>query len=346
MTNKNTNSKESNTIQEILDLRGRPIKDLRISVIDACNFRCTYCMPNTKSYSFMTPDERLTADEIIRLAKIFTQLGVDKVRLTGGEPLLRKDLFQIISGLSSIKEIKDIALTTNAFYLKQQAKMLKDSGLTRITVSLDSLDPKTNTLMSGVTSELNRVIDGIRYAQELGFNPIKMNTVVKKGMNDQDIKDLVQFSLNNNIILRMIEYMDVGNQNDWKLESVIPSKVLVEQISKYAPLEVIEPNYHGEVATRYRFKESKGEIGFISSVTQAFCGSCNRGRISASGKFYKCLFSTEELDLRALLRANHSDQEITKKIVETWTQRNDNYSETRTEQTKKRKKIEMYEMGG
>ena len=332
------NAKEN---KEILDLRNRPIKDLRISLIDACNFRCTYCMPNNKSYSFMKPSDRLTVDEILRLTKIFTKLGVDKIRLTGGEPLLRKDLREIIEGIAQIKEVKDIALTTNAYFLEEQAQMLKDAGLSRITVSLDSLNPKTNAEVSGVKGDLDRILNGIKKAQEVGFNPIKLNTVVIKGVNDQDLKELVLFSQENDLILRMIEFMDVGNQNDWNLDSVIPSKVLVDKISKYAPLQPIKANYLGEVASRYQLKDSKGELGFISSVTQAFCSTCNRGRISASGKFYKCLFSTEELDLRDLLRNNASDQEISQTIIDTWTQRDDNYSETRTNTTRSLRNIEL-----
>lgn len=336
----------SSKTKEVLDLRHRPIKDLRISVIDACNFRCSYCMPNDREYKFMKPSERLTSSEIIRLTNIFTELGVDKIRLTGGEPLLRKDLSEIIQGIASNSSVKDIALTTNAYHLDQNVQMLKDSGLTRITVSLDTLDPKTNALMSGVKCELDKILKGISHAQRIGFGPIKMNTVVKKGLNDTHIKDLVLFAQQNNIILRMIEFMDVGNQNDWKLENVVPSKNLVEQISQFAPLEPIDPNYLGEVASRYRFKETKGEIGFISSVTQPFCTSCNRARISASGKFYKCLFSTEDLDLRKLLREGVSDLDIKNILIDSWTKRNDNYSETRSQQTSERKKIEMYEMGG
>ncbi|MCO4784182.1 MAG: GTP 3',8-cyclase MoaA [Candidatus Cloacimonetes bacterium] len=333
-------------VKEIVDLRHRPIKDLRISVIDACNFRCSYCMPNDREYKFMAPADRLTSDEIIRLTNIFTDLGVDKIRLTGGEPLLRKDLGTIIKGISENPYVKDIALTTNAYHLDNNVQMLKDNGLSRITVSLDTLDPKTNALMSGVKCELDRILKGIDHAQKLGFNPIKMNTVVKKGLNDKDIKDLVLFAQKNNIILRMIEFMDVGNQNDWKLENVIPSKTLVNQISQYAPLEPIDPNYIGEVASRYRFKDTQGEIGFISSVTQPFCNSCNRARISASGKFYKCLFSTDGLDLRKMLREGAKDEEIKSILIGSWTNRDDNYSETRSQQTSERKKIEMYEMGG
>jgi len=328
----------------------RPLHDLRISVMDRCNFRCPYCMPREtfhEHYQFLKPTERLSFDEITRLTKLFVSLGARKIRLTGGEPLLRPNLSELISELCAIEQVEDVALTTNGVLLEKHATELKASGLNRITVSLDSLDDDVFAHLSGGFRGRDQVLNGIRAAQSVGLAPIKINAVIQRGVNDQNVLELVDRFRNTGVIVRFIEYMDVGNRNHWQLERVVPSKELLATIHVRWPLHAVPGNYHGEVAERYVFDDGAGEIGFISSVTQAFCGSCTRGRLSSEGVFYTCLFATQGLDLKTPLRNGSSDDELLQMIRNTWLQRNDRYSELRKNvQEHPLRKIEMYYIGG
>jgi cyclic pyranopterin phosphate synthase len=334
------------------DTLGRPLHDLRISVMDRCNFRCPYCMPKEtfhEHYRFLKSNERLSFEEITRLTRLFVDLGVKKVRLTGGEPLLRPSLCELVGDLTAIEGVQDVALTTNAVLLAQHAAELKANGLHRITVSLDSIDPEIFRQMSGGFAERDRVLEGIQAALDAGLTPIKINAVVQRGLNDHTVLDLVERFRNTPVIVRFIEYMDVGNRNHWSLERVVPSRELVEHIGARWPLHPVEENYHGEVAERYAFDDGGGEIGFISSVTNPFCGACTRARLSSEGVFYTCLFATQGTDLRAPLRAGASDEELRGLIANTWQRRGDRYSEMRAtlhagEQPLR--KIEMYYIGG
>ena len=334
------------------DTLGRPLHDLRISVMDRCNFRCPYCMPRDtfhEHYRFLKSSERLSFDEIARLTRLFVQLGVRKVRLTGGEPLLRPNVCELVGDLTAIDGVEDVALTTNAVLLAQHAAELKANGLHRITVSLDSLDPEIFKQMSGGFAELNRVLEGIDAALAAGLAPIKINTVVQRGLNDHTVLDLVARYRGTGIIVRFIEYMDVGNRNHWSLDRVVPSRELVERIRARWPLHAVQENYRGEVAERYAFDDGAGEIGFISSVTNPFCGDCTRARLSSEGVFYTCLFATAGIDLRTPLRSGASDDELLELIRSTWLKRGDRYSELRstfTAQEHSVRKIEMYYIGG
>jgi GTP 3',8-cyclase len=332
------------------DRLGRPLHDLRISVMDRCNFRCPYCMPREtfhEHYRFLKSSERLSFEEISRLTRLFVQLGVRKVRLTGGEPLLRPNVSELVGELTAIDGVEDVALTTNAVLLAQHAAELKANGLHRITVSLDSLDPEIFKQMSGGFAERDRVLEGIRSAVDAGLAPIKINAVVQRGVNDHTALDLVERFRGSGVIVRFIEYMDVGNRNHWSLDRVVPSKELLERIAQRWPLHAVEENYHGEVAERYAFDDGQGEIGFISSVTNPFCGACTRARLSSEGVFYTCLFATSGLDLRTPLREGAQDEDLLNLIGDTWTQRQDRYSELRsTIQEHPIKKIEMYYIGG
>ncbi len=335
----------------LLDSFKRPLQDLRISVIDRCNFRCTYCMPEEhypKHYTFLKQNEWLAFDEIIRLTKIFVELGVTKVRLTGGEPLLRPGLDQLVKDLNQVSEI-DLALTTNGSLLAQQAKALKVAGLSRLTISLDTLDEKTFQQMNGAKGKVAQILEGIKAAETCGFQSIKINVVVQRGVNDHTVLDIVRYFKGSGHVIRFIEYMDVGNCNHWESKEVVPSAEILAAISKHFPLEPVEANYYGEVASRYRYKDGTGEIGFISSVTQPFCGTCTRARLSTDGKLYTCLFANEGFDLRAPLRAGATDEKILNLIKNVWTKRADKYSENRylfQELKNKPKKIEMYQIGG
>ncbi|EJR03843.1 cyclic pyranopterin phosphate synthase MoaA [Bacillus mycoides] len=333
-----------------LDKLDRPLKDLRISVTDRCNFRCRYCMPEEifgRDYSFLSNDKILSFDEIERITRIFVSLGVRKLRITGGEPLLRKDLPELIQRLNEIDGVEDIGLTTNGSLLKKFAPDLYKAGLSRVTVSLDSLNEERFSYLNGNRSKVKTVLAGIQAAAEAGMK-IKMNMVVQKGKNEQDIVQMAEYFKENKHILRFIEYMDVGNFNGWELGEVVSKQEIVEMIHKVMPLERIEANYPGEVATRYRYIGSDEEIGIISSVTDSFCSSCTRARISAEGKLYTCLFASKGNDIKELLRSGCTDEEITNVIRDIWNNRSDRYSDERLSNTNKKTmpKIEMSHIGG
>ncbi len=333
-----------------LDKLQRPLKDLRISVTDRCNFRCRYCMPEEifgPDYSFLSNDKILSFDEIERITRIFVSLGVRKLRITGGEPLLRRGLPQLIERLNKIDGVEDIGLTTNGSLLKKFAPDLYKAGLSRVTVSLDSLEEERFFYLNGNRSKVQRVLEGIQAAAEVGMK-IKINMVVQKGKNEQDILQMAQYFKENKHILPFIEYMDVGNYNGWDLKEVVSKQEIVDTIHQVMPLERIEANYAGEVATRYRYIGSDEEIGIISSVTDSFCSSCTRARISAEGKLYTCLFASIGNDLRELLRSEYTDEEITDVVRDIWNKREDRYSDERLSHTSKRRapKIEMSHIGG
>jgi len=333
------------------DALARPLHDLRISVIDRCNFRCPYCMPEDQyahDHVFLAKDQRLRFEEIERLARAFVSLGVRKLRLTGGEPLLRRELPVLVRTLAQIPGVEDLALTTNGVLLPRVAQALREAGLKRLTVSLDSLDPDTFRHLSGGRGEVAEVLAGIAAAEQAGFTHLKLNCVVMRGMNDMQIPDLVAHYRGSGHILRFIEYMDVGTLNGWRSDMVVPSAELIARISAHWPLKSLERNYGGEVAQRYAFEDGAGEIGFISSVSQPFCGDCSRARLSADGKLYTCLFAQTGFDLREALRAGASDEELRALIAARWAQRVDRYSEQRAELREKSRhgKVEMYVMGG
>ena len=335
------------------DTRGRPLRDLRISVTDRCNFRCTYCMPKSvfdKDYQFLPKSELLSFDEITRMAHLFVAHGVEKIRLTGGEPLLRQNLEVLIEMLTALKTLDgkplDIALTTNASLLSRQARALKAAGLQRITVSLDSLDEAVFRAMNDVDFSVADVLKGIAAAHGAGFAPIKINMVVKKGVNDQDIVAMARRFKGSGHIVRFIEFMDVGSSNGWRMNDVVSSAEIVRMINAEMPIIEAESNYTGEVAQRWAYADGSGEIGLISSVTQAFCSTCTRARLSTDGKLYTCLFAQSGHDLRALMRSGKSDKQIASAIGLIWSQREDRYSEIRTEETARKKKVEMSYIGG
>lgn len=337
-------------MQEMVkDFFGRPLQDLRISVIDRCNFRCTYCMPAEifgSDYAFLKDEFLLTFDEIERLAKLFVNIGVRKIRITGGEPLLRKDLTKLIARLVKIDGLIDIGLTTNAVHLTKQAKALKEAGLHRVNVSLDAIDDDIFKNINGRNINTKPVIKGIIAAKEAGLE-VKVNMVVKKGMNDHQVLPMAAYFKEQGITLRFIEFMDVGSTNGWNFDQVVTKRELIEMIHKMDPLEPAEGHYFGEVAKRYRYVGTNVEVGFITSVSESFCVSCTRARISADGKFYTCLFATEGLDVRELLRGNLSDEELLSVIQDVWMNRKDRYSDERTEESaKNRPKIEMSYIGG
>ena len=333
----------------VTDFFGRPLQDLRISVIDRCNFRCTYCMPAEifgSDYAFLKDEFLLTFDEIERLAKLFVNIGVRKIRITGGEPLLRKDLTKLIARLVKIDGLIDIGLTTNAVHLTKQAKALKEAGLHRVNVSLDAIDNDIFKNINGRNINTKPVIKGIIAAKEAGLE-VKVNMVVKKGMNDHQVLPMAAYFKEQGITLRFIEFMDVGSTNGWNFDQVVTKRELIEMIHKMDPLEPAEAHYFGEVAKRYRYVGTNVEVGFITSVSESFCVSCTRARISADGKFYTCLFATEGLDVRELLRGNLSDEELLSVIQDVWMNRKDRYSDERTEESaKNRPKIEMSYIGG
>ena len=338
-------------IPPIKDQLGRALRDLRISVMDRCNFRCVYCMPEDKfhpGFKFLPSKERLSFDEMLRLVRIFTKLGVTKIRITGGEPLLRVNLTDFIGDLSTIDNIKDIALTTNGVLLKKYAYELKASGLDRITVSLDSIDSNEFKLMTGGRGDLDRVLSGIDEAQRAGFQRIKINAVIKKGINENNILKMVEYFRDQPVILRFIEYMDVGTINDWQQQETIPSSEIIELISNKWSLSPIKQNYEGEVASRFIFDDIGTEIGFISSMTNPFCGSCTRARLSSDGKLYNCLFASTGIDIKSWIRSDMDDKTIEEKIVSIWQSRNDRYSELRylNQNNKDKEKVEMYYIGG
>ena len=339
------------------DQLARPLRDLRISVTDRCNFRCVYCMPKEvfdKDYQFLPQSSLLSFEEITRVAKIFVAHGVEKIRLTGGEPLLRKHIEKLIEMLAGLTTHNgkplDLTMTTNGSLLTKKAQSLKDAGLQRVTVSLDSLDDATFKRMNDVDFPVSDVLDGIEAAHRVGLGSVKVNMVVKRGVNDQEIVPMARYFKGSPAILRFIEYMDVGASNGWKMDEVVPSAEVVRLISEQTPLEEVEPNYTGETAERWRYVDGSGEIGVISSVTQAFCSDCNRARLSTEGKLFTCLFATAGHDLRALLRAGHSDDEVIAAVAYLWSQREDRYSELRTINTeglaRPVRKVEMSYIGG
>ncbi len=330
-----------------VDTLGRPVRDLRISVTDRCNFRCSYCMPKSvfgQGYRFMDRKELLSFEEIERVARAFVRLGVEKIRLTGGEPLLRREVEGLVARLATIDGL-DLTLTTNASLLARKARELKDAGLHRVNVSLDSLDDATFRAMNDVDFPVARVLEGIEAAAEAGL-PVKVNAVVKRGVNDDGIVELARHFRGSSHTLRFIEFMDVGTTNGWRLDDVVPAAEIVERIDAVFPLEPVEAAYRGEVAQRWRYRDGAGEVGVISSVTQPFCGDCTRSRISAEGKLYTCLFAARGTDLRALLRSGASDDELTEAIRGVWLRRADRYSEIRTERTRELPRIEMSYIGG
>ncbi|HVP34051.1 MAG TPA: GTP 3',8-cyclase MoaA [Steroidobacteraceae bacterium] len=334
------------------DRRSRPMRDLRISVMDRCNFRCPYCMPREtfhEKYRFLGSHERLSFDEIVRLARLFVQLGVRKLRLTGGEPLLRPNLTELIGDLTGIPGIEDVALTTNGMLLAKYASELKAAGLKRVTVSLDSLDPAVFARMSGGFGSPGEVVEGIERARSAGLEPIKINAVVQRGVNDHTVLELLERFRGTGVIVRFIEYMDVGNRNHWSSELVIPSRELAARIAARWPLASLEPGYRGEVAERYAFADGQGEVGFISSVSQPFCGDCSRVRLSSDGVIYTCLFATRGTSLRDALRGGASDEQLLELISHVWLGRADRYSELRASLphgAQEPHKVEMFYIGG
>jgi GTP 3',8-cyclase len=332
-----------------IDTLARPLRDLRISVTDRCNFRCTYCMPKSvfgRDFRFLPASQLLTFEEIARLSRIFVGRGVEKIRLTGGEPLLRRDIEILVAMLAEIPGIRDLTLTTNASLLASKAKTLRAAGLHRITVSLDSLDDATFRAMNDVEFPVARVLEGIDAALAAGFGPIKINMVVKRGVNERDILPMARRFRGPNHIMRFIEYMDVGSTNGWRLEEVVSAAEIIRIIASEMPLEPAEPNYRGEVAGRYQYLEGGGEIGVIASVTQPFCQDCTRARLASEGLLYTCLFATRGHDFRALLRGGASDAEIAAFSDEVWSGRVDRYSEERGADTPDLPKIEMSHIGG
>ena len=330
------------------DQLGRRVRDLRVSVTDRCNFRCVYCMPKEvfgKDYQFLERREILNFEEIARLARIFRDLGVEKVRLTGGEPLVRRRIEQLIEMLAAIPGL-DLTLTTNGSLLRQKASALKSAGLNRVTVSLDSLDDATFRRMNDVDFPVTRVLDGIEAASAAGLAPVKINMVVKRGENEKGVLAMARRFRGTGHILRFIEYMDVGHTNGWRMDDVVTARDIINMIDAEMPLEPVDPNYTGEVAERWRYRDGSGEIGVIASVTRAFCRDCTRVRLSTDGKLYTCLFATAGHDMRELLRGGTTDRDIGSAISEIWTRRADRYSEIRTENTSKLRKIEMSYIGG
>jgi GTP 3',8-cyclase len=332
-----------------VDRLGRRLRDLRVSVTDRCNFRCPYCMPKEvfgRSYTFLPRAEILSFEEITRVVAAAASLGVTKVRLTGGEPLLRRELDTLVAMLSGVDGITDLALTTNGALLAGKAHGLRAAGLSRVTVSLDSLDEAVFTAMNDVDVPLGRVLDGIAAAVDAGFRPVKLNTVVKRGVNDDGLVELAQFARELGLVARFIEYMDVGTTNGWKLDDVVPAAEIVRRIDAALPLEPAEANYRGEVARRWRYRDGSGEVGVIASVTQPFCSDCTRARLSTDGKLYTCLFAGSGHDLRALLRGGVNDEELREALAAIWTGRADRYSEQRTTLTAPTRRIEMSYIGG
>jgi cyclic pyranopterin phosphate synthase len=331
-----------------LDTLRRPLRDLRISVTDRCNFRCTYCMPKEvfgRDYEFLRREQLLTFEEIERLVGIFVAHGVEKIRLTGGEPLLRRELERLVAMLAAVPGL-DLTLTTNGSLLPQKAQVLADAGLRRVTVSLDSLDDEVFMAMNDVDFPVERVLEGIEAAAAAGLSPVKVNMVVKRGTNEDSVVPMARYFHGSGHIVRFIEYMDVGATNGWRLDEVVPAAEIVAAIDAELPLEPLDPNYHGEVARRYRYRDGGGEIGVIASVTQPFCSDCTRVRLSADGTLYTCLFAARGHDLKSLLRSGASDAELSAAIRRIWTRRTDRYSELRSEETVDLPRVEMSYIGG
>ncbi len=335
----------------ILDTLKRPFRDLRISVTDRCNFRCTYCMPAEvfgERFRFLPKSALLSFEEIARLTRIFLGFGARKVRLTGGEPLLRHEIEKLVAMLAALPDLDDLAMTTNGYLLPRKAAALRAAGLKRLTISLDSLDNDVFRRMNGGMANVEDVLAGIQAAEQAGFAPLKINTVVQRGVNDHTIVELARYFKERGHIVRFIEYMDAGTLNAWRMEDVVPAKEIVARIDAQMPLEPLQPNYEGEVARRYRYRDGSGEIGVIASVTQPFCRGCTRLRLSAEGELYTCLFATKGTPLRDVLRAGASDEELAATIRTVWQARADRYSEqrARVSPAQKRSKVEMYHIGG
>jgi cyclic pyranopterin phosphate synthase len=333
----------------LFDALERPLRDLRISVTDRCNFRCTYCMPREvfgPSYQFLERDQILTYEEITRLAGLFVANGVDKIRLTGGEPLVRRDLPRLVEGLAAIPGLKDLTLTTNGSLLGRQAQSLRDAGLKRITVSLDSLDDAVFQRMNDAAVPVAQVLDGIEAAKAAGLAPIKVNAVIERGVNDQTMVGLARHFKGTGVILRFIEFMDVGNTNGWNLERVVPLREMADRINRELPIAPADANYRGEVAKRWKYLDGSGEVGFISSISQPFCGECTRARLSPEGELFTCLFAARGHDFRTLLRNGASDTEIAVFLKRVWNLRDDRYSELRSDATVGLERVEMSHIGG
>ncbi len=338
--------------EPLADALNRPLHDLRISLLDQCNFRCPYCMPADEyhdDYEFLSRNERLTHAEILKVVRVAALSGVSKIRLTGGEPLLDKSLPLLVAGIAAVEGVDDLALTTNGMLLAPKAEALASAGLDRVTISLDSLDDAVFRRMSGGRGELATVLAGIDAAEAAGLSPIKINVVVQRGVNDGTVLELLEHFRGSGHIVRLIEYMDVGNRNGWRMNEVVPSRELRDRIAKRWPLRPVGRNYPGEVARRYEYVDGAGEIGFISSVTEPFCGSCSRARLSADGMLYTCLFATHGTDLREPLRNGADDAELADILSRTWLQRADRYSELRRPEVAEAhhsSKVEMYRIGG
>ena len=336
----------------VLDKFGRSMKDLRISVTDRCNFRCPYCMPAEifgEAYEFLPREEILTFEEIARLVGLFAEFGINKARITGGEPLLRTELHQLIRQVAAIDGIEDVTLTTNGYLLAQQAEELQKAGLDRITVSLDSLDDEVFKQMNGRGFGSRRVLHAIQKASDVGLRPVKINAVVQRGVNDHTVVDLARHFKGTGHIVRFIEYMDVGNRNGWKLDQVVSAEEIIARIDAEMPLETLESNYSGEVAERYRYRDGEGEIGVIASVTRPFCGACTRLRLSTDGQIFTCLFASKGVSLRDPMREGATDGDMRELITRIWERRTDRYSEERAANTPgvvTPRKIEMYQIGG
>ena len=337
------------------DLFGRLLQDVRISVTDRCNFRCPYCMPAEifgERYQFLPQSEILSFEEITRLARTFVGLGVTKIRITGGEPLLRSNLPDLIQMMSNIDGLEDLSLTTNGYLLPQMARSLKEAGLNRVTISLDSLDDDVFGEMNGRGFGVDKILEAIDVAEKEELTPIKINTVVKRGVNDHTLMDLIEHFKGSNQILRLIEYMDVGTLNGWQMDEVVPSKSIVESINEKYPISPKQKTKNSETADRYQYNDGSGELGFISSVSEPFCASCTRARVSTDGKLFTCLFASDGMDLMSLVRdSSITDKDIEKAITSVWENRSDQYSEERTAQTNQqspsnKSKVEMYQIGG
>lgn len=340
----------NSTTPGVQDALGRPLRDLRISVTDRCNFRCVYCMPKAifhDRFPFLARSEILSFEEIERISRLFVLEGVEKIRITGGEPLVRRNIEDLVAMLAEIPGVQDVAMTTNGSLLTaDKASRLKTAGLKRITVSLDSLDDEVFQSMNDVGFPVSAVLEAIDIAEKAGLTPVKINVVVKKGVNHQGIVDIAQHFRGTGHIVRFIEYMDVGNSNGWKMADVVPARDILAQINQVWPLEPVDPSRPGEVARRYRYLDGQGEIGLITSVTQPFCRGCTRARLSPDGSLYTCLFAHQGVDFRELLRNGSSDEEIRAEIQKIWGARTDRYSELRSSETSSRPKVEMFHIGG
>ena len=332
-----------------LDWLGRRMHDLRISVTDRCNFRCTYCMPAEvfgRDYAFLPRREILTFEEIVRLARLFVGLGVEKLRITGGEPTVRRDLPDLVRMLARIDGVRDLTLTTNGSALRRLARPLADAGLARISVSLDALDDAVFRRMNGAEFPVARVLGGIAAARAAGLAPIKVNTVVRRGMNEESIVPLARWARDEGLILRFIEFMDVGHSNHWRMDEVVPAAEILARVDAELPLEALPPNYPGEVADRYRYRDGSGEVGVIASVTRPFCGACTRARLSAEGELFTCLFAVRGTDLKGPLRGGAPDVDLVERILGTWAVRADRYSELRSAGSADPARVEMFAIGG